>query len=115
MGGIMGEYIRAMPIVITVVLLASLFESAFILPTHLAHTPLKQKSKSRLIQFFEKTYRKRLLFVLKNKYKVIAAFVVTFIIAVGVILPLLGFNLFPNSDDNLLMIKIDTPKGTPLR
>ena len=115
MGGIWGDFIRAIPIVITIVLLASLFESALILPSHLAHITLKKKEKPRLLQFLEKIYRRNLLRVLRRKYLVIATFILIFVFSVGVILPLLGFELFPSSDAEMLMVKLETPKGTPLR
>lgn len=114
MGGIFGDFLRAIPIMITVVLTASLFESAFILPSHLAHIKLKKKDKSKIIVFFEKIYQKHLLKVLKYKYWVIAFFVGLFIFAVGFLMPMLGFELFPPIDNDILMIKIETPKGTPL-
>ncbi|NQT29697.1 MAG: efflux RND transporter permease subunit [Candidatus Saganbacteria bacterium] len=114
MGGIMGAYIRALPIVITVVLLASLFESTFILPSHLAHTKIAAKARPKIIQFLEKVYRRNLIRVLKHKYVVIGAFIVIFMVAVGVILPWLGFELFPGGDEDILMIKIETKKGIPL-
>jgi len=57
MGGIWGEFIRAIPIVITVTLLASLFEATFILPAHLAHTPLKTKAKPKVLLWLEDIYR----------------------------------------------------------
>jgi len=115
MGGIWGEFIRAIPIVITVVLLASLFESVFILPSHLAHTTLKKKEKPKLLQFLEKIYRRNLLRVLKRKYLVIGFFLLTFLFSIGVLLPILGFQLMPTSDADVIMIKLETPKGTPLR
>ncbi|MEE8637907.1 MAG: efflux RND transporter permease subunit, partial [Candidatus Margulisiibacteriota bacterium] len=115
MGGIWGDFIRAIPIVITVVLLASLFESAFILPSHLAMTRLKKKEKPKLLQFLEKVYRRNLLRVLKHKYVVIGVFIAIFIFAVGVILPILGFQIMPSTDTNLLFVKLETPKGTPIR
>ena len=114
MGGIMGEWVRAIPIVVTVILLASLFESAFILPSHMAHTKIRAKAKPRLLQFLERTYQKRLSQVLKHKYLVVGFFVLVFIVAVAVVLPIVGFDLHPSTDNNLLQIKIETPKGTPI-
>lgn len=115
MGGIWGDFIRAIPIVIVIVLLASLFESVLILPSHLAHTNLRKKEKPKLLQFLEKIYRRNLLRILRRKYLVIATFILIFILSVGVLLPILGFELFPSSDAEMLMIKLETPKGTPLR
>ena len=114
MGGIFGEWLRAIPIVVTVILAASLFESAFILPSHLAHTKFSIKQKPKILQFFENIYKRNLQRVLKRKYFVILFFIVIFALAVGVALPLLGFELFPPSDDNLVQIKLETPKGTPI-
>lgn len=114
MTGIMGDWVRAVPIMITVVLLASLFESAFILPSHLAHTKLAKKEKPRLLQFLEKLYRKNLLRVLKRKYRVIGVFILIFLFAVVVVLPWLGFELMHSSNEDIVMVKIETPKGTPL-
>ncbi|MFH1542367.1 MAG: efflux RND transporter permease subunit [bacterium] len=114
MGGIWGDFIKAIPIVITITLLASLFESAFILPGHLAITKIRQKGKSNVLIFFEKHYRERLIWVLKRKNRVIGFFVIIFFLAVGVILPRLGFELFPTSDADMIMVKITTPLGTPL-
>ncbi|MFC1510919.1 efflux RND transporter permease subunit [Candidatus Margulisiibacteriota bacterium] len=115
MGGIWGDFIRAVPIVITVTLLASLFESALILPSHIAHTPLKQKSKPKIIQFLEKVYRRNLLKVLNRKYLALGVFAIVFIICAAVILPRLGFQLMPESDHDSMFIRVETPKGTPLR
>ncbi|MFH1361527.1 MAG: efflux RND transporter permease subunit, partial [bacterium] len=115
MGGIWGEFIRAIPIVITVTLLASLFEAAFILPAHLAHTPLKAKAKPKILVLLEKFYRRNLLRVLERKNLFIWIFIGVFIFAVGVLWPILGFELMPSHDADLLMVKITTPKGTPLR
>ncbi|MEA3492882.1 MAG: efflux RND transporter permease subunit [Candidatus Margulisiibacteriota bacterium] len=115
MGGIWGDFIRAIPIVITIVLLASLFESAFILPSHLAHTQLKKKEKPKILQFLEKAYHRNLLRVLKRKYMVIGAFLLIFFFSIGILLPILGFQLMPTSDADVLMIKLETPKGTPLQ
>jgi len=114
MGGIFGEWLRAIPIVVIVILTASLFESVFILPSHLAHTKLKAKEKPKIIQVLENLYKKYLLKVLKRKYAVIGTFVLIFIFSVGVGLPLLGFELFPSTDDDIIMLKLETPKGTPI-
>jgi len=62
----------------------------------------------------EDAYQKNLLKVLKRKYLAIGAFIVVFFIAVGIVLPLLGFELFPTSDEDVLQIKIETPKGTAI-
>lgn len=115
MGGIWGDFIRAIPIVITVTLLASLVESVFILPSHLAHSKLKEKAKPKILQFLEKKYRALLINLLKVKGRLIAAFVGIFIICIGIIWPMLGFVLFPSHDQDFMYIRVETEKGTPLQ
>ncbi|NQU18026.1 MAG: efflux RND transporter permease subunit [Candidatus Saganbacteria bacterium] len=115
MGGIWGDFIRAIPIVITVTLLASLFESVFILPCHLAHTKLKKKERSKLIQRLEQVYRKNLVKVLHKKGRVIAFFVIVLIVCVVVIRPLLGFQLMPSTDEDIIHVRMETPKGSLMR
>ncbi|MFH1825920.1 MAG: efflux RND transporter permease subunit [bacterium] len=115
MGGIWGDFIRAIPIVITVTLLASLFESAFILPSHMAHTPLVGKSKPKFLLVAEKTYRKLLITVLEKRRFFIGGFVALFVFTVGVIWPLLGFDIFPERDHDMMFIKMETKKGTHLQ
>ncbi|MFC1767754.1 efflux RND transporter permease subunit [Candidatus Margulisiibacteriota bacterium] len=112
MGGIFGEWLRAIPIVVTVVLLASLFESAFILPCHLAHTKFAIKEKPKLLQRMEAWYKEKLLVILKNKYRFIGFFVGLFIFAVAVVMPIVGFELMPMGDQDIILIKMETPKGT---
>lgn len=115
MGGIWGDFIRAIPIVITVTLLASLFESVIILPSHLMHTKIKMKERSKLILNLEQFYRKNLIKVLHHKGRVIAFFVFVFIICIGVIWPLLGFQLMPSSDEDIINVRIETQKGSLMR
>lgn len=115
MGGIWGDFIRAIPIVITVTLLASLFESIFILPSHLMHTKLKMKDKSKLVQNLEQTYKKYLVRVLHRKGRVIGFFFAVFLVCVGVIWPLLGFQLMPSTDEDIIHIRMETKKGSLMR
>ncbi len=115
MGGIWGDFIRAIPIVITVTLLASLFESAFILPSHIALTSLKQKAKPKFLQYLESHYRKNLIKVLTRKRLFIGIFFGIFIFTVAIVMPRLGFTIFPESDHDLFYIKVEAPKGTPLQ
>ncbi len=114
MGGIFGAWIRDIPLVITIVLLASLFESIFILPSHIAHTNISAKSKPKLVLYLEEKYKKFLFKVLHKKYRVIGVFILIFIIAVGVILPMLGFTLFASSDNDYLFILAETKEGIPI-
>ncbi|MFC1496727.1 efflux RND transporter permease subunit, partial [Candidatus Margulisiibacteriota bacterium] len=114
MGGIWGDFIRAIPIVITAVLLASLFESTFILPSHLAHTKLKSKPKPAFLNNLEKLYRKTLIRVLHRKRRVVGTFIVIFLICIGVIWPLLGFQMMPSHDNDIINIRLETPKGSLL-
>ncbi len=64
--GIMGKFMRVVPIVVCLALLASLFEAFFILPAHIAEWSGKIKQSNN---------RNRLIITLRTKYTGILTFV----------------------------------------
>lgn len=117
MTGIMGKFMRTMPMVIMLLLLASLIEALFILPSHVAHMKIK-KEKIKTARFFEKfenLYEKFLIKVLKNKIKTIIIFFLILIIAFGLLAsPIIKFIFFPSDDGLYGYIKFETKIGTSL-
>jgi len=81
MPGIMGKFMRVIPVVVITVLLLSLFESLFVLPAHLAHSKRgsskgvfgyisrKQQAFSRIFErFILRSYVPSLNFAVKHRY-----------------------------------------------
>lgn len=89
--GVMGEFIRWIPIVVTAALLMSLFESFFLLPGRLQWikgSHLKKETKQPLIlRAFEKmetVFEEKLKILLKRKYLSVTAIVLFFVFSLVV-------------------------------
>ncbi|MEE9574111.1 MAG: efflux RND transporter permease subunit, partial [Candidatus Neomarinimicrobiota bacterium] len=115
--GIMGKFMRIIPLVFSLALLASLFEAFFLLPSHYADWTLKSKEhKKGDRKFFirlKKGYRKLLFKILRKRYFVISALVVILIISFGVI-PLVGVEMFGEEDFDQFKVLLKFPEGTSL-
>ncbi|MFH0905459.1 MAG: efflux RND transporter permease subunit, partial [bacterium] len=114
MGGIFGDWLRAIPLVVTALLIASLIEAILIIPAQLASKPGRLRSKPRTILVLEELYRHALTWVLRRKYQAIGLFLLAFLLTMGVVLPLIGFELFPETDNNIIQVRLEAPRGTPL-
>lgn len=115
--GIMGKFMRIVPLVFSLALIASLFEAFVLLPSHYADWTLKSKEhKKGDRKFFirlRKRYRKLLFKVLRKRYYVIGSLVIVLILSLGVI-PLVGVEMFGEEDFDQFKILIKLPAGTSL-
>ncbi len=117
MKGILGKFMREMPIVVSLMLAGSLIESIFLLPSHIAHIKIKKKSERKGKTFFNKIedlYEKFILITLKRKYFTILFFILFFIGSLILLVTGMKFILFPSDDGNIAYIKYRTERGTPL-
>ncbi|MBN1586288.1 MAG: efflux RND transporter permease subunit [Candidatus Omnitrophica bacterium] len=120
MSGIFGKFIWWMPVVVTIVLTASLLECLFVLPTHLAdfvhpQTNHKHRSESRWFQTIQDTYVYILQSALRLRYLLWGLF---FTLLVGAFLlakSVVPFVLFPHEGIEAFIIRGETPVGTPLQ
>ncbi len=125
MSGIIGRFIRNIPIVLIVALLASLGEALIILPSHLADfvkirydTFGKPVSISRDMPWFKalvRNYSKIVSAAINRKYKIVAGFTIVFILCCVIAFGVLRFVLFPSSGINFFFIRGEAPIGTPLK
>ncbi|MES0490969.1 MAG: efflux RND transporter permease subunit [Leptospirales bacterium] len=123
MGGIMGKFIWTMPAAVIIALGASLFESFFILPSHVLDITngkelseiVKNKSslEYRIFAFLQKVYKKILVKALNYRYLVIMLIMGLFFVAIGLI-KATGFSLFPKVDIDTFFIKAETTHGISL-
>jgi multidrug efflux pump len=115
--GIMGKFMRIVPLVFSLALLASLFEAFFLLPSHYADWTLKSKEhKKGDRKFFirlRKRYRKLLFKVLRKRYYVLTALVIILVLSFGVI-PLVGVEMFGEEDFDQFKVLLKFPEGTSL-
>ena len=119
MGGILGKYIRAIPVVVIIALSASLFECFVILPSHLADWVKKRKKSEKKEQAWFKKLQEKYLKVLKwvigHRYKALLIFAACFIGAIMLFFSSMKFILFPQGLIEEFFIKVKAPIGTSLK
>ena len=118
MEGMMGKFMRVFPIVVSMALFASLFESLVILPSHIADLskPIQpDKKKSRLYEFLVTRYRKTIKKFLKHRILSVLGIVLALILAIMTIgLRLVKVEFFHRQESQTVVLKLQTPVGTNL-
>ncbi|NQT46098.1 MAG: efflux RND transporter permease subunit, partial [Candidatus Omnitrophica bacterium] len=124
MSGIMGRYVRNIPIVVIVALMASMMEAFIILPSHLADfvRPIKNKvgkimSKKESPWFASilNSYTALLKGAMKNRYKVCLVVIAVFILCLGLVFSgVMRFSLFGSGGVEEFYVRAEAPVGTPL-
>ncbi|MDP6686314.1 MAG: efflux RND transporter permease subunit, partial [Candidatus Omnitrophota bacterium] len=124
MTGIIGRFIRDIPTVLIVALLASLGEALIILPSHLADfvkikydqlgKPINVSKDMPWFKNLINSYTKLVTNAIKRKYKVLLGFTIVLIVAGFFAFGVIKFVLFPHSGINYFFIKGEAAIGTPL-
>ena len=109
-GGLEGEVLKVVPVVIIIMMLASLFESKFLLPAHLAHSPFKTRQRSWLVNA-EECYQRFIRLLLLHRVKSALALTVVFIIIIIVSVSKIQFQLYPETTIDTINIKVELPYG----
>ena len=123
--GMMGKFMRGIPIVIMVVLFGSLIESLFILPSHLSggrHAGSQGSGERRekwaarrLRAFINGPYLRTVDFCARWRYATVALGLALLFITVGIIGGgIVGFTFFPKVEGDTLECTLTMPAGTPL-
>ncbi|TFG93920.1 MAG: efflux RND transporter permease subunit, partial [Calditrichales bacterium] len=116
--GVMGKFLRIIPMVFALALLASMFEAFFLLPSHYADWTTKSKVYARGDRRFFKSlraaYTRFLVRVLRKRYLVLGALVVVLIGSL-MIIPLIGVEMFGEEDWDQFKILLKLPEGTSLQ
>ncbi len=117
--GIMGKFMRVVPIVVCLALLASLFEAFFILPAHIADWSGKIKTskvRNRLITILRSKYTNILTFVLRMRYAFVCGAAAMFFSFVGfIVVGLIDVDLFTMEEISQFYINVKMPEGTNLK
>lgn len=112
MSGEMGVFMRILPIMISILLLSSLFEAFFFLPLH-AKDFLVVKTKTKKNEswwiFFNAIYKSCLSFILRYRKSVLVAFLVFSFVSISTMFKNIDFQLFPDFDTTEIHIsgKVD--------
>ncbi len=107
MSGEMGVFMKILPIMISILLISSLFEAFFFLPLH-AKEILKKETKNHKGDIFwrraKALYTKILEFILINRKKVLFSFILFTLGSTTYMLQISKFQLFPDFDTTQIYI-----------
>jgi multidrug efflux pump subunit AcrB len=127
--GILGKFIKVIPLVVISILIVSLIESLFVLPAHLSLGRASEASgrMSGFIERIRKGFTRWLEHVIKGPYtrlleKSIRNRYVTIAISVAIMLATIGliggglikFNFMPEVEGDAIIVYLEMPRGTPV-
>jgi len=116
--GIMGEFLKGIPITVCLVLSASMVEAFFILPSHVAEwSPRRYRPNKTRFAFFTKlrrVYVRFLVKILRRRHWAIAAVTLLFFISVAIVVVFLGVDLYSDDEMAMFFVRITMPEGTSL-
>ncbi|MDD3462955.1 MAG: efflux RND transporter permease subunit [Sulfurospirillaceae bacterium] len=107
MSGEMGVFMRILPIIISILLVSSLFEAFFFLPLHakdFLKTEIKRKKLHSWLEDWGRIYRKILSFLLAYKKSFMALFLIFVIFGTVMLFKRSNFQLFPDFDNTQIFI-----------
>ncbi|MGY0220066.1 efflux RND transporter permease subunit [Endozoicomonadaceae bacterium StTr2] len=111
-GGLEGAFVASIPIVVIIMLLASLFESKFLLPSHLAHSQFTTKPRNWL-SGIQQRYEKLIHWLLLHRKKSVGLML---LISAGIMAlssSAIRMQLYPETAIDTINIKMELPNGTP--
>lgn len=124
--GMMGKFIIVIPLIVITVLLVSLVECLFVLPSHLAAgKPLQAPGGligaidsvrrgfgERLNRFISGPYRRLLETALRNRYATVAAGIAALMLSVGLLKGgIVKFTFMPKVDGDVIIATVQMPRG----
>ncbi|KMQ52053.1 Acriflavin resistance protein [Chitinispirillum alkaliphilum] len=111
--GLIGRFLRVIPLVVTIALLASNFEALLLLPSHFAHwSSSKTKEEKRFFLKIESLWSRILRRVYHHRYVAIGIGFI-FLLFSAVILNFVQQDLFAGEEYSYFFIEIEMPPGTP--
>ncbi len=110
-GGLPGKFIWVMPLLVMLILTASLFEGYFLLPSHLLGKHRGRVSKKPFIHFLEEKYKRAIAVAIRFRFVTIAIFIALLLSSVIVAKNFLKKDTFPQNAAEGLMATITLPVG----
>ncbi len=127
--GIMGKFIKVIPMVVISVLTISLVESIFVLPAHLSMgkaRPLQSGflggiERVRLTfgkalkRFIQGPYYRFLRLCLRNRYATLSAALAILLVSLGLVGGgVIKFRFMPAVESDIIRVSLEMPQGTPV-
>ncbi|MBL7069592.1 MAG: efflux RND transporter permease subunit [Candidatus Omnitrophica bacterium] len=123
MTGILGQFIKYIPIVIVIALAASMFEAFIILPSHIADFVKIKKDKTGKVfskkntVWFQKLlgfYTRLLTGAITRRYRVCIGVFLTFLVCLVLAVKVMPFELFSSRGVEIFFVRGEAKIGTPL-
>ncbi len=123
-GGVIGNIMFAIPLVIVCVIVASLIESFFVLPGHLRHafhglhhrlpSPFRQRWDAGFERFRDGKFRRLATLAVEYRATTLAAAVALLLLVVGLVAGgRVGFHFFPSPEGTVVYANVAFAAGTP--
>lgn len=121
--GIIGQFIKSIPITVTIVLLSSLFVALGVITTlgskWLKNSPdSEEKNENKLIHRIQRKYSNTLAYFIEHKWKRRGLFTgITVLFLLSLMLPATGIlevNMFPSADEDTFSMSFEMPTGTTI-
>lgn len=120
--GILGQFIKAIPIVVSIALGLSLIEAFFLLPTRLVLTgyrPRQSDGRERdgidsgfIARRVQPVFKSQMRWLVRNRWKSFGIFVSILIAAIGLLAFGNRVNLFPADQTEIYLARLTAPQGT---
>ncbi|MDD4309844.1 MAG: efflux RND transporter permease subunit [Candidatus Cloacimonetes bacterium] len=120
LSGIMGKFLGVFPIVVSIALLGSWFQSMVVLPNNVHQfekkNPTGHDRSTRLIAPLVKYYRKGVTWTLKYRYAVVGSTFLMLLVSFGILASgAIKFEFFPSPASQTISLQLQTPIGTTLQ
>ncbi|MFC1669218.1 efflux RND transporter permease subunit [Spirochaetota bacterium] len=115
--GIMGKFLKDIPVIILVVLAFSLIEAIFFIPAHVLHAdpPSEPPKRIRWLKYVVEWYNGVLLLAFRNRKKVIAGFIGVFLLVITASGFFMKMMLNQDVDQDVFFVVVEAPQGTSLK
>ncbi|MBW2525997.1 MAG: efflux RND transporter permease subunit [Deltaproteobacteria bacterium] len=115
--GIVGKFMRIIPITVSLALVASMVEAFVILPSHFADWPgrrLQRRTDKPWLSGLQAQYVRALRYIVRRRYRFVAIMLLA-VPAAAALIPLVGRDLFAGEDINTFQVRVRMPTGTSLQ
>jgi multidrug efflux pump subunit AcrB len=112
LGGLEGKFMWMMPLMVALVLGASLVECLLMLPGHLAHGRHSgREPPRRWFRHVQARFDRLVLAAIRHRYRTIGLFVLAFVAIVAYGALVMRFSLYPDVDIDTVNFKVELPEG----